>query len=1171
MEAVMLILSVLNASIVSGYLKAIRLRLTVALCAGVIWAGMAQAMAQTNEVWVDNDYCNGCSNDGHAWGIDAFNTIQDGVNAADMPGSVNVLPGTYPENITLRAGLTLRGAGRESTIVDGGGNGSVVTVGGVGTIAALEGLTIKNGTGTLRDDGYTYGGGLYISNSTLVLRDCVVTGNRATNGAGGLEAYGSTVTVLDSDISYNTGWWGGAVALHESNAQISGSIFENNAFGYGGCIFLEDASQTNIVNSRIARNTLGVGIGKSSTATVSNSTLTKNHSGIATGTQMVSNQTGSAVVKNCILWSNGDDLSGELDHFTVTFTDTQFGWPGEGNISSDPLFVDPENTDYRLKDYSPCIGAGSPDGAPDDDIEGNSRPAPAGTDPDLGAYENTLGFPGARPADWSLSPVRLTNTIATPDMAVSDEGRVVVVWADTSNPYAEDGLYCAVKSPGGNWSKEELAHAGWWIEDPHVAFDGEETIHVVWQGRMGDGTAGILYASKPKQGAWSAPVEISDGPSISPALAVDAENAVHAVWVQASDIFYAFKPSGGSWETPVVNLSGSPATASSEPDIAVGAGGTVWAAWAGDNPGGILCVSKGSGEGWSEPATLSASGSSPEINAGLDGAVVAVWKNTGVFYSVRSPGKDWSDPVAIPVTGLYFPNLVIDAQRDIVHVVEIRGGGIYHLYSCKGSMWFSELLFPVDWVSDSSSSTALGSDGRLHISWFRREWTSHGVWVGEYLPPPDTDGDCLSDETEVQSGADANDLDTDDDGVSDGEEDANHNGDADGDETDPLKPDTDDDGIRDGVELGIVVLLADPDGEGPLLGTDAALFRPDFDPATATDPLNPDTDGDGVADGAEDLNHNGRFDPGETDPDWKPLDIFGMALGNKWTYEGTRDGLPLIVEREVAAIDAHTYPVPTYVVSISENGVFVAMEWYENTAGRINLRGVASQDEGVLPHLRFSNGLPMAWSPMAANDHEYASTTAVIDEAPGYTYTVSLDVKVDGMEAVTLGFDTVDAYRVKNTLHMSGYHLNETDTFDWWMAPYIGVVKDQDAQSTVKLTSFAIGGGAITEQSDADADGLSDYKEIFVYNTHWKSQDTDSDTCKDSQEITGGRNPLSLDPQGDLNADCALDLKDAVYALRIITLTSGPSAIDTRADANGDGKIAIEDALFVLQKISGQR
>jgi hypothetical protein len=36
-------------------------------------------------------------------------------------------------------------------------------------------------------------------------------------------------------------------------------------------------------------------------------------------------------------------------------------WPGDGNISADPRFVDPEHGDYRLDALSPCIGAADPD------------------------------------------------------------------------------------------------------------------------------------------------------------------------------------------------------------------------------------------------------------------------------------------------------------------------------------------------------------------------------------------------------------------------------------------------------------------------------------------------------------------------------------------------------------------------------------------------------------------------------------------------------------------------------------------------------------------------------------------------------------------------------------------------------------------------------------------
>jgi len=45
-----------------------------------------------------------------------------------------------------------------------------------------------------------------------------------------------------------------------------------------------------------------------------------------------------------------------------------------------------------------------------------------------------------------------------------------------------------------------------------------------------------------------------------------------------------------------------------------------------------------------------------------------------------------------------------------------------------------------------------------------------------------------------------------------------------------------------------------------------AIFQPDQDPKTTTNPLDADTDDDGRLDGQEDANHNGHMDPGETDP-----------------------------------------------------------------------------------------------------------------------------------------------------------------------------------------------------------------------------------------------------------------------------------------------------------------
>lgn len=125
---------------------------------------------------------------------------------------------------------------------------------------------------------------------------------------------------------------------------------------------------------------------------------------------------------------------------------------------------------------------------------------------------------------------------------------------------------------------------------------------------------------------------------------------------------------------------------------------------------------------------------------------------------------------------------------------------------------------------------------------------------------PDSDGDGLPDDLEEEIGSNPMDADSDDDGLSDGEE-VNPTDDTDGDGLiNILDPDSDNDGLFDGTEAG-------KGCTGP--GTDATKNRciADADQgATKTSPLKKDTDNGGKPDGAEDVNRNGRIDAGETDP-----------------------------------------------------------------------------------------------------------------------------------------------------------------------------------------------------------------------------------------------------------------------------------------------------------------
>ncbi len=195
-----------------------------------------------------------------------------------------------------------------------------------------------------------------------------------------------------------------------------------------------------------------------------------------------------------------------------------------------------------------------------------------------------------------------------------------------------------------------------------------------------------------------------------------------------------------------------------------------------------------------------------------------------------------------------------------------------------------------------------------------------------------------------------------------------------------------------------------------------------------------------------------------------------------------------------------------------------------------------------------------------------------IAEYPGWVFNISLTVDVVAKETVTLDIGTLEAYKLKYVLSWWDDDEGETETFYQWIVPYLGAVKYEDDEGYLEeLTSFTIGGGTITQDTDADNDGLKDYQELVVYGTYWQEADTDGDGCEDGAEVSGGRNPILSDPQGDLNDDCTVDLQDAIIALQIQSSITPISPIDLIADVNGDGKVGLAEVLYVMQHISQMR
>jgi len=231
----------------------------------------------------------------------------------------------------------------------------------------------------------------------------------------------SGFSFTNSIVSGNTveAWTGG------------GTIALNSVGEVNNCLFYGNQSAT--VNT--GASTGGLGISNNAQVNVINCTFTNNMAGVGGGMQLW--RGGDAIVTNNIIWGNSPDqmaVNAVFDSLqsilTLNYNDIQYGYDsiklndtvsiinwGTGNLDIDPLFVDQENEDFHLPDWSPVIGTAIDsielDGkwyyAPDIDLEGNSRPDPSGSLPDMGAYENPNGVPTGLEGQYFSEQDRLSS------------------------------------------------------------------------------------------------------------------------------------------------------------------------------------------------------------------------------------------------------------------------------------------------------------------------------------------------------------------------------------------------------------------------------------------------------------------------------------------------------------------------------------------------------------------------------------------------------------------------------------------------------------------------------------------------------------------------------------------------------------------------------------------
>ena len=345
-------------------------------------------------------------------------TIQDGIGAAQAGDTVLVAPGTYNEQIDLLGkAITLRSTGGASnTIIDSEGRddwpdfpfGPVVRmINTEGASTVIEGFTITGGeTDGIGSAGYC---GVWCDGLTPTLRDCRITGNSGGLGGGvtGSPTLERCEITGNDSLPYGDG--GGVrgapimrdcVVSNNRSGGVGGGIYVTGPCVIEDCIIQENIAGNGfdgytgggvfgpadligcVITGNSAHHFLSggppdeVGSGVDGANSIRRCTIANNFVANSAGLPI---QPGGGVrnvatIVDSIIWSNEDNEFAASSTPNVTYSTVMGGYPGTGNSSADPMFLNAAAGDF-LQLGSPAIDAGDPASPLD----------PDGTRADMGA------------------------------------------------------------------------------------------------------------------------------------------------------------------------------------------------------------------------------------------------------------------------------------------------------------------------------------------------------------------------------------------------------------------------------------------------------------------------------------------------------------------------------------------------------------------------------------------------------------------------------------------------------------------------------------------------------------------------------------------------------------------------------------------------------------------
>lgn len=356
------------------------------------------------------------SNDGTSW-ANAYKDLQTALANSVSGTDLWIAEGRYTPHATdrtksfeLKNGVSLYGGfptgggdgtiaarfpARHPTILTGNINNTllasdnsyhVVTAQNVTTKTVLDGVTIADG---YANQGWpnNVAGGLFLENSIVTLRNCVIRNHFGKDGTPALRGQnGGAVTLADCVVRDNSGGGqGSAFILFETPLTVDRTWFTGNTAGsFIGPIWLQNTT-AHIRNTIILNNNnLDIDFGailidSTSFAGIQNLTASGNDLPV-----IYTDNGGRATVANSILWGNGSTEILGGGQVQVDSSVVKGGFAGGTNIiTADPLFLSAQ--DPSLGFNSPAKDSGNASTCLPQDLRGFPRPNQGGCD--MGAYE----------------------------------------------------------------------------------------------------------------------------------------------------------------------------------------------------------------------------------------------------------------------------------------------------------------------------------------------------------------------------------------------------------------------------------------------------------------------------------------------------------------------------------------------------------------------------------------------------------------------------------------------------------------------------------------------------------------------------------------------------------------------------------------------------------------